>query len=177
MEKYGFATGAYYDFNYNVLTEDCDKVVLDDFPCEVRSIISGTDKSCRDRFDAYKGSFNLPELMYDRTLRNFSYLFECRVGKGNLLVCGLNMTGLDEKDPSTVAMADFILRYLQSVDFAPRGNISIDDLKAYMQVCAKQPIKERMMTQFWQLDDAPVESKQYWINSRAYLTEDKRDKK
>ena len=177
LEKYGFATGAYYDFNYNVLTEDCDKVVLDDFPCEVRSIISGTDKSCRDRFDAYKGSFNLPELMYDRTLRNFSYLFECRVGKGNLLVCGLNMTGLDEKEPSTVAMADFILRYLQSVDFAPRGNISIDDLKAYMQVCAKQPIKERMMTQFWQLDDAPVESKQYWIDSRAYLTESDNNEK
>ena len=42
---------------------------------------------------------------------------------------------------------------------------------------AKKPVKERMMTQFWQLDDAPVESKQYWINSRAYLTEDERDKK
>ena len=87
------------------------------------------------------------------------------------------MTGLDGKEPSTVAMADFILRYLQSVDFAPRGNISIDDLKAYMQVCAKQPIKERMMTQFWQLDDTPVESKQYWIDSRAYLTESDNNEK
>ena len=177
LEKYGFATGAYYDFNYNVLTEDCDKVVLDDFPCKVQSIISGTDKSCRDRFDAYKGSFNLPELMYDRTLRNFSYLFECNVGEGKLLVCGLNMTGLDEKEPSTVAMADFILRYLQSEDFAPQANISIGELKAYMQECAKKPVKERMMTQFWQLDDTPVESKQYWIESRAYLTEGENNEK
>ncbi len=177
LEKYGFATGVYYDFNYNVLTEDCDKVVLDDFPCKVRSIISGIDKSCRDRFDAYKGSFNLPELMYDRTLRDFSYLFECKVGKGSLLVCGLNMTGLDKKEPSTATMADFILRYLQSADFTPQGKISIDDLRAYMQECAKTPIKERMMTQFWQLDDTPVESKQYWIDSRAYLTESENNEK
>ena len=177
LGKYGFATGVYYDFNYNVLTEDCDKIVLDDFPCKVHSIISGTDKSCRDRFDAYKGSFNLPELMYDRTLRDFSYLFECKVGEGNLLVCGLNMTGLDEKEPSTVSMADFILRYLQSADFAPQANISLNDLKAYMQECAKKPVKERMMTQFWQLDDTPVESEQYWIDSRAYLTESENNEK
>lgn len=174
LQKYGFATGAYYDFNYNVLTEDCDKVVLDDFPCKVHSLISGTDKSCRDRFDAYKGSFNLPELMYDRTLRDFSYLFECKAGEGRLLVCGLNMTGLDEKEPSTVAMAEFILRYLQSADFAPKATISLDGLKTYMQECAKKPVKERMMTQFWQLDDTPVESKRYWAESRAYLTENEK---
>ena len=87
------------------------------------------------------------------------------------------MTGLDEKEPSTVAMADFILRYLQSEDFAPQANISIGDLKAYMQECAKKPVKERMMTQFWQLDDTPVESKQYWIESRAYLTEGENNEK
>ena len=171
LKKYGFTTGKYYDFNYNVLSEDCDKIVLDDFPCQVNNLISGIDKSCRDRFDAYKGSFNLPELMYDRTLRRFGYLFELKVGKGSLLVCGLNMTGLDKNEPSTQAMAAFIQSYLASADFAPTNGISLNELKSYMSECAKAPVKERMMTQFWQLDDTPVESKQYWIDSRAYLTE------
>lgn len=172
LQKHGFTTGEYYDFNYNVLSEDCDKIVLDDFPCKVHNLLSGIDKSCRDRFDAYRGSFNLPELMYDRTLRRFSYLFELQVGKGSLLVCGLNMTGLDQNEPSTVAMAAFIQSYLQSEDFAPTTGIPLETLKAYMAECAKSPVKERMMTQFWQLDDTPVESKQYWVDSRAYLTEE-----
>ncbi len=172
LNKYGFATGRYYDFNYNVLTEDCDKIILDDFPCKVHNILEGIDKSSRDRFDAYKGSFNLPELMYDRTLRHFSYLFELKVGKGKLLVCGLNLTGLDENEPSSVAMAEFIERYLASADFAPANGTDANTLRTYLRACAEKPVKERMMTQFWQLDDTPVESKQYWEESRAYLTEE-----
>ena len=171
LEKYGFATSEYYDFNYSVLTEDCDKIVLDDFPVDIQPLISGTDKNVRDRFDAYKVSFNLPELQYDRTLRKFGYLFELQIGDGKLLVCGLNMTGLDDCEPSTVAMADWILRYLHSEDFCPEAKMETEALKAYMQSCAAQPVKERMMTQFWQLDDTPVESKAYWTESREYLLE------
>ena len=170
LEKYGFASGRYYDFNYNAISEDCDKIILDDFPVKVHNIISGIDKSCRDRFDAYKGSFNLPELMYDRTLRDFSYLFDLRVGAGKLLVCGLNLTGLDNEEPSAQAMAKFILEYMTSDEFNPTNGISVEELSAYMQECAKRPVKERMMTQFWELDDAPVESPQFWKDSRAYLT-------
>ncbi len=169
LNEYGFTTDRFYDFNYSVITEDCDKVILDDFPVKVKSIISGIDKSVRDRFDAYAFSFNLPELQYDRTLRDFSYLFELKVGKGKLLVCGLNMTGLDEHEPSTTAMADFIVNYISGKDFNPSAEISVKELKEYMQGCAKQPVKERMMTQFWQLDDTPVESEQYWEDSRKYL--------
>lgn len=171
LEKYGFASGRYYDFNYNTISEDCDKLILDDFPVQVHNIISGIDKSCRDRFDAYKGSFNLPELMYDRTLRDFSYLFDVCVGEGKLLVCGLNLTGLDKDEPSSQAMARCILTYMRSNDFAPKTALSLETLCAYMQECAKQPVKERMMTQFWELDDAPVESPQFWKESREYLTE------
>lgn len=171
LEKHGFATEKYYDVNYSVLSEDCDKIILDDFPIKVHNIISGIDKSCRDRFDAYKGSFNLPELMYDRTLRDFSYLFDLQVGKGKLLVCGLNMTGLDKNEPSTLRMARAILSYMASDDFAPTATVSLEELQAYMRTCAQKPVKERMMTQFWQLDDAPVESPQFWKDSRAYLTE------
>ena len=169
LNDYGFTTDRFYDFNYSAITEDCDKIVLDDFPVKVKSIISGIDKSVRDRFDAYAFSFNLPELQYDRTLRDFSYLFELKVGKGKLLVCGLNLTGLDEHEPSTTAMADFIVKYISGKDFNPTAEIDVKQLKDYMLECAKQPVKERMMTQFWQLDDTPVESEQYWEDSRKYL--------
>ena len=172
LKKHGFVSGKYYDFNYAVISEDCDKIILDDFPVKPRVIVSGIDKSSRDRFDAYKFSFNLPELMYDRTLRNFGYLFELKVGDGKLLVCGFNMTGLDRGEPTTAAMADFIINYLNSADFAPSVGMDIEELKAYMRQCAQKPVKERMMTQFWALDNALVESGQYWEESRKYLTEE-----
>lgn len=169
--RYGFATGSYYDFNYSVITEDCDKIILDDFPGKVRSLVTGIDKNVRDRFDVGKDYFGLPELMYDRTLRRFSYLFETGVGNGRLLVCGLNLTGLDVNEPSSVAAADFVMRYLVSEEFAPERAMTVKELKEYMKCCALKPVKERMMTQYWELDDAPVESKQYWRESREYLTE------
>ncbi len=172
LSKYGFATNRFYDFNYSVITEDCDKIILDDFPVKPKVLVSGIDKSNRDRFDAYKVSFNLPELMPDRTLRDFAYLFELKVGSGKLLVCGFNMTALDDSEPSTLAMANFILNYMNSPDFNPTAEISLAEFRAYMQECAKKPVKERMMTQYWELDDAPAESKQYWIDSRAYLMEE-----
>ncbi len=169
LKKHGFASDEFYDFNYSLLSEDCDKIVLDDFPVKVESIVSGIDKSCRDRFDAYKGSFNLPEIMPDRTLRDFGYLFSLKVGGGKLLVCGFNLTGLNVNEPSSEGMARFILNYIKSDDFAPKSGISPDELKEYMKKCALTPVKERMMTQFWELDDAPVESPSFWKESREYL--------
>ena len=169
LKKHGFASDEFYDFNYSLLSEDCDKIVLDDFPVKVENIVSGIDKSCRDRFDAYKGSFNLPEIMPDRTLRDFGYLFSLKVGGGKLLVCGFNLTGLNVNEPSSEGMARFILNYIKSDDFAPKSGISPDELKEYMKKCALTPVKERMMTQFWELDDAPVESPSFWKESREYL--------
>lgn len=169
LKKHGFASDEFYDFNYSLLSEDCDKIVLDDFPVKVENIVSGIDKSCRDRFDAYKGSFNLPEIMPDRTLRDFGYLFSLKVGGGKLLVCGFNLTGLNVNEPSSEGMARFILNYIKSDDFAPKSGISPDELKEYMKKCAVAPVKERMMTQFWELDDAPVESPSFWKESREYL--------
>ena len=169
LNKYGFPCKDYYDFNFGEISEDCDKINLDDFPIAVKKLISGIDKSSRDRFDAYKDAYNLPELMPDRTLRDFAYLFELKVGKGSLLVCGLNLTGLDENEPSAVAMAEFIKKYINSKDFAPQNGITPEELKAYMSECAKAPVKERTMTQFWELDDAPVESPEFWRMAKEYL--------
>ena len=172
LNKFGFTTGRFYDFNYGNISEDCDKIILDDFPVKVKSLVTGIDKSTRDRFDAYKSSFNLPEIMPDRCWRKFSYLFEVKVGKGKLLVCGFNLTGLNEKEPSAAAMAKFIKEYISSEEFNPEATVSVEELKAYMEKCAEKPVKERMMTQYWELDAEPVESKKYWEESRRYLTEE-----
>lgn len=172
LNKFGFPSDRFLDFNYGNISEDCDKIILDDFPIEVNSLATGIDKSTRDRFDAYKSSFDLPEIMPDRCWRKFSYLFEFKAGAGKLLVCGFNLTGLNENEPSSAAMAKFIKKYLRSTDFAPETGISIDELKSYMKKCAEKPVKERMMTQYWELADEPVESKTYWEESRKYLTED-----
>ncbi len=169
LTKYGFPCEEYYDFNLESISEDCDKINLDDFPVKAKKLVSGIDKSSRDRFDAYKDAYNLPEIMPDRTLRNFAYLFEIKVGNGSLLVCGLNLTGLDENEPSAVAMAEFIKKYINSEDFAPQSGMTLEELKAYMSECAKAPVKERTMTQFWELDDAPVESPEFWRTAKEYL--------
>ncbi|MBQ8657670.1 MAG: hypothetical protein IJ506_00875 [Clostridia bacterium] len=172
LNEFGFTTDAYYDFNYAKITEDCDKINLDDFPAKVRSLISGSDKCARDRFDPDKEYFNLSELQYEYTLRDFSYLFELKIGEGSLLVCGLNLTGLDENEPSTVAMARFIKGYLHSQKFRPVNGLSEEAFVAYLKKKAEKPVKERMMTQFWELDNAPVESLEYWLGAKAYLTEE-----
>ena len=169
LNKYGFPCEEYYDFNFGAISEDCDKINLDDFPVKAKKLVSGIDKSSRDRFDAYKDAYNLPELMPDRTLRDFAYLFEIKVDSGSLLVCGLNLTGLDENEPSAVAMSEFIKKYVNSEDFKPENAVTLEKLKAYMAECAKTPVKERTMTQFWELDDAPVESPEFWRAAKKYL--------
>ena len=169
LTKYGFPCEEYYDFNFGEISEDCDKINLDDFPVKAKKLVSGIDKSSRDRFDAYKDAYNLPEIMPDRTLRDFAYLFELKVGKGSLLVCGLNLTGLDDGEPSAVAMSEFIKNYIKSEDFNPQSGMTFEELKAYMSECAKAPVKERTMTQFWELDDAPVESPEFWRTAKEYL--------
>lgn len=169
LSEYGFPCGKYYDFNFEQISEDCDKIILDDFPVTPDILIRGIDKSSRDRFDAYKNCYNLPELMYDRTLRDFGYLFSFRVGKGVILVCGLNLTSMDKNDPAASSLAEFILRYLAEGKFDCQNSISKEKLLEYAKACAEKPVKERTMTQFWELDDAPVESPKFWADAKEYL--------
>ncbi len=168
LEKYGFVTDGQINFQYYNLIDDSDKINLDDFPIKVKSIVSGLDKANRDRFDATK--FRLPELMYDRTMRHFSYVFEMKVGKGKLLVTGFNFT--DMENPAVKTMFNALVNYCNSNDFAPKNEISAVELKTYLTSVAQAgPNKEGMMTQYWQLDAEPVESMQYWEESERYLRE------
>ena len=146
------------------------KINLDDFPVCPRSLVSGIDKAVRDRFDPKK--FGEPELMDDRTMRRFSYLFELAVGEGRLLVCGFNLTGVECGDPASLSMLKTIVDYASSEEFAPVNGLSVSQLRDYLSTTAASgPQKERMMTQYWQLDDEPVESMDYWTESERYLRE------
>lgn len=171
LREMGFATDGQINFQYYPLVEDSDKINLDAFPVKVHSLVSGLDKCNRDRFDPKK--FKLPELMYDRTMRNFSYAFEMRVGKGRLLVTGMNFTGAEHGEPATVSMLTSLIKYCHSDKFGRGEWISTEQLREYLRsVAAMGPQKERMMTQYWQLDDEPVESMTYWRESERYLRED-----
>jgi len=169
LNKYGFATDGQINFQYYNLIDDSDKINLDEFPVKVKSIVSGLDKANRDRFDATK--FRLPELMYDRTMRHFSYVFEMKVGKGKLLVTGFNFT--DMENPAVKTMFNALVNYCNSKDFAPEHEIELELLKTHLlYIVQSGPNKEGMMTQYWQLDAEPVESMQYWEESERYLRED-----
>lgn len=171
LREHGFVTDGQINFQYYPLIDDSDKINLDDFPIPVTSLVSGLDKSSRDRFDPAK--FGLSELMYDRTMRHFSYAFALRVGKGRLLVTGFNFTGISNLEPASGAMLKALVSYCHSADFSPEACISVSDLKDYLwKTAASGPQKERMMTQYWQLDAEPVESEAYWIESERYLRED-----
>lgn len=170
LEKYGFVTDGQIDFQYYPLIDDSDKINLDDFPVKVSSLVSGLDKACRDRFDATK--FRMSELRPERTMRNFSYAFDVRVGAGRLLVTGFNFTSVDN-NPAVRAMFKTLVNYCRSEDFGRGECIPVSEFGRYLEKCAGLgPQKEGMMTQYWQLDDAPVESMDYWTESERYLRED-----
>lgn len=170
LTKYGFPSDGEINYHYYNLIDDSDKINLDDFPVKLKSIIRGLDKCNRDRFDP--DMFGERELMYDRTMRNFSYVFEISVGKGKLLVSGLNFTGAENDEPASIAMLKALSDYIKSTDFNPSAKIESDALKEYLAKVSKEgPQKERMMTQYWQYDCEPVESDRYWKEAEIYLKE------
>ena len=69
-------------------------------------------------------------------------------------------------------MFESLLRYVTSDAFQPKAEISARDLERYLLQKGEGPIvKERRMTQYWQLDEEPLESKRYWQESTEYLGE------
>ena len=168
----GFPHRGISDLQFARLIDDSDKIILDNFPVKVTPIFRETDKSSRDRFDAYAHSFNLPELQYDRTLRLFSHICEMRVGSGRLIVTGLNFTGLGIQLPEVCGMFEALINYAKSDKFCPEAEIGLEELREHlMHNSTLGPVRERMMTQYWQLDDEPVENARYWKESRIYCEE------
>lgn len=165
-----FPNEGFLDLQFSGLVNDSDKIVLDDFPVNVKPIMQGVDRAVRDRFDVY--TFQHSELMPDWTMRTFAYLFEVKVGKGRLLVSGFNFTGLNIGVPETCAMFESLVQYVASPQFKPATHITADALRNYLRKKGRQPrARERTMTQYWQLNEEPIESDQYWKDAEAYIRE------
>jgi hypothetical protein len=164
----GFPNDGCVNLQFHALIDGCDKIVLDDFPASVKPIMEGIDKASRDRFDVY--TYKLSELQPDRTMRRFAYLFEVRVGTGRLLVSGFNFTGVGRNVPECCAMFESLVRYVRGDSFSPAVGMTVHELRDYLREKGQGPIvKERRMTQYWQLDEEPLESKRYWRESMEYL--------
>jgi len=118
-------------------------------------------------------NYHLSELQPAYTMRKFGYMFELRVGKGRLFVTGLNFTGVNVNVPETCAMFESVIRYVTSDAFDPKMEISVEELEKWLIERGEGPIvKERRMTQYWQLDAEPLESKKYWKESLEYLDDE-----
>ncbi|MCK5000221.1 MAG: hypothetical protein KAS23_11820, partial [Anaerohalosphaera sp.] len=166
----GFPNDGYVDLQFHGLIDDCDKVILDDFPCHVEPVIQGVDKAVRDRYDVY--TYGLSEFQPEWVMRKFGYMFELRVGKGRLFVTGFNFTGLHNGRPETCAMFESIMRYVTGDSFKPKTKMSAEELQVYLLTKGKQSLaKDRKMTQFWQLNDTPLESDRYWKDAEEYLAQ------
>jgi hypothetical protein len=103
-------------------------------------------------------------------MRNFAYAFEVKVGKGRLFISAFNFTGLNSDKPETCAMFESLMKYLNSNEFAPEAEMSVDALKSYLEKKGSSPrLLERKMTQYWQLNAEPLESARYWKESELYI--------
>jgi hypothetical protein len=163
-----FPHDGFMDLQFYGLVNDCDKINLDDFPVAATPIMRGIDRAVRDRFDIH--TYKLSEFQPEWTMRNFAYAFELKAGKGRLFISAFNFTGLNSNTPETCAMFESLVKYAVSDKFNPEAQISVNALKDYLKLKASQPeIKERKMTQYWQLDDEPLESARYWKESEEYI--------
>jgi hypothetical protein len=163
-----FPHDGFLDLQFHGLINDCDKINLDDFPVIVKPIMRGIDRAVRDRFDI--STYKLSEFQPEWTMRNFAYAFELKTAKGKLLVSGFNFTGLNSNTPETCSMFESYMKYVTSDKFNPEAEITVSALKDYLKrKGAEAKIKERKMTQYWQLNDEPLESARYWKEADEYI--------
>ena len=113
--------------------------------------------------------FKLSELETSWTQRHFAYLFDIKVGKGRLLASAFNFTGIETHAPEVCGMFESLVESASSEDWKPVRSISVAELKRYLKAKSAQPrVLESGMTQYWQLDDAPLESKSFWTKAFAW---------
>jgi hypothetical protein len=156
------------DFQMYGIINDADKLSLDGFPVKVAPVIQGNDKATRDRYDPLK--FKLSEFQPGWTLRKFAYLFDLRAGRGRLMMSGFNFTGLNNDVPEVCGMFESIISCITSKKWKPQAKISVEDLRRYLLKKGRAPrIKERMMTQYWQIDRDSLETAEYWKEAEAWI--------
>jgi hypothetical protein len=64
------------------------------------------------------------------TARPLALIFECNVGKGKLLVSGIDLLSEQEKRPEARQLMYSLKKYMAGNEFKPAENISIEKVKA-----------------------------------------------
>ncbi len=160
-----FPHDGFMDLQFHGLIDDADKFNLDTFPVPVTPLMRGVDRPVRDRFDVY--TYGLSEFQPEWTLRRFGYAIELKVGSGRLFMTGFNFTKLGQGAPEVGCMFEAIINYVTSEQFKPQATIAPEALESYLAAAPRQ--KERKMTQYWQLNEEPLESARYWKESEEYI--------
>ncbi|MFA6102016.1 MAG: glycoside hydrolase family 2 TIM barrel-domain containing protein [Victivallaceae bacterium] len=159
-------SGRYFDLNYYYLVEGGYKINLDHFPFRVNELIMGVDKPVRDRM---KGLIHgIKDFLPDDTLRNFSYLFSLKAGKGNLVVCTFNFSHVNS-DPATACAVCALIDH--AAELAAGNTMELSELKAYLVKSTQTGvIKEDVMNHFWEIDNKPVEDTLFWEEAQVDLS-------
>lgn len=115
----------------------CDPThaALSDFPTEFHSnwqwwdAMSHSNAISLDAFDSKPEP--IVRIIDDWvTNRNLAMLFEVRIGKGNLLVSGVDLVSNLERRPAARQMLFSVKKYMQSDAFAPGTAASVDSVRA-----------------------------------------------
>jgi hypothetical protein len=110
----GIPNDGWGDLQFYTLIQGSQTVFLDELPSKISPVVRCIDRPQR--------------------LANRAYLFEATVGKGRLLVNGLNHAGaLKAQDPAGLFFIDRLYRYVESSRFAPSAELSPDWLRARLK--------------------------------------------
>ena len=94
-----FPTEFYSNWQWYELLDHSRSIILDDTPAEFRPIVQVIDNFARNH--------------------KLGVIFEARVGPGRLLVCGIDLPGLVEKQPAARQLLASLQRYAGSEAFQP----------------------------------------------------------
>ncbi len=113
----------------------CDPThpALADFPTEFHSNWQWFELQDRSRsfiLDDTPADYRPMVIVMDNFARNhkLGLIFEARVGRGRLLVCGIDLPALAEKQPAARQLLASLERYAGSDRFAPPSALSVDAL-------------------------------------------------
>lgn len=153
------------DFQLANLVEGAVKINLDDFPVAIDPVIEGLDRPVRDRVAVIEGRSTGFDPKY--YMRKFGYLLDLAIGEGHLIICTFNFSDAIESN----YLLSQLVAYLESSDSSSAVRISADEFKSFCESLPKAGLIEELpMTEYWQRDDLPVETKLFWEDLGVDIT-------
>jgi hypothetical protein len=103
-----FPTEFHSNWQWYDLLDHSRSIILDDTPADFRPTVMVIDNFARNH--------------------KLGVIFEARVGSGRLLVCGIDLPGLMEKQPAARQLLACLQRYAVSDKFQPRSELPVETL-------------------------------------------------